>query len=188
MKMKHAAVCAVICNAAWAGAAHANEWVLGPAFKPGWKPEFTVAAIGGQMNPDSDLGDSDGYLGMEISLNCPWFQPPSGSIRQQFWLGRYESNGLELKGIEINPRYFVDMGSGFSFGVGPGFGYLQGDSQFANSVDMGTLQVGADLSYRAGAFYLGVGTRYAFTSNKYMGPGQEGADNWVVVGKVGVNF
>ena len=116
------------------------------------------------------------------------FSPPSGTIRQQFWLGRYEDNGVELQGLEINPRYFVDLGSGLSVGAGPGFGYLQGDSDFAESVDMFTLQAGADLHYRYGRLFLGIGARYLWSTDKTLGPGQEGADNAVVVGKIGINF
>jgi len=172
-----------------APSAQANEWVLGPAFKEGWKPQFTVAAMGGVLNPDEDkLSDGDAYYGVEISLNCPWFAPPTGSIRQQFWIGRYDENDVTFTSFEVNPRYFIDLSPNWSLGAGPGFGYLKADTPFRDGVDMFTLQLGADLSYRIGPLFLGVGARYQFTDDKEIAPGVDGADNWVAVGKIGVNF
>lgn len=166
----------------------ASEWVLGPAFKPGWQPNFTLAGMGGYLKPEENVGKGATYAGLELSLDCPWFQPPSGTIRQQFWYGRYDKDGTELQSFEINPRYFVDVAPNLSVGIGPGFGYVKADTPFARGVDMASLQFGGDIHYRAGILMIGMGARYQVTTNKTLGPDQEGADNWVVTAKVGINF
>ena len=172
----------------FAGTAHAAGWVVGPAFKDGWKANFTVAAIGGLLDPDTEMSDSAAYGGVEVSLDCPWFQPPTGTIRQQFWIGRYEDNGVTLTSFEVNPRYFIDLDGGWSVGFGPGFGYVEAETPYDDSVGMGSLQAGGDLHYRSGALFFGVGARYMFTENKNISANEKGADNWAAVAKVGFNF
>jgi hypothetical protein len=53
---------------------------------------------------------------------------------------------------------------------------------------MWTLQLGGDLEYRQGALFLGAGARYMWTQDKYVGLSKEGADNWLVQVKAGINF
>ncbi len=167
--------------------AHAEGWVIGPAFEEGWKPEFTVAAMGGVLTPNNGDLDTAAYKGIEVSLNCPWFQPPQGTIRQQFWIGRYKDSGVKLTSYEVNPRWFNELGNGWSLGVGPGFGYIEADAG-GDETGMWSLQLGGDLHYRSGPLFFGIGARYQFTDDKEIYPGEDGADNWVAVAKIGINF
>jgi len=163
-------------------------WTLGPAFEDGWDPEFTVAATANHMDTDITGVDSDTSAGLQISLNCPWFQPPSGLIRQQFNINKFDKDGIELTTFELNPRYYVNMSPALMVGFGPGFGYMWADADAGEDNNMWTLQLGGDVEYRQGALFLGAGARYQFTQDEELGIDNKGADNWLVQLKVGVNF
>ena len=171
---------------ALSGPAMAEGWVLGPAFKDGWKPEFTLAAVGGSM--DADHAGSDLYGGLEFSLNCPWFQPPKGVIRQQFNIGAYDDDGMEVTSFEINPNYFMALSPKWSLGVGPGIGYVRASYMDGSTEGLWSVQASANLNYRSGPLFMGVGARYQNTEDETLAPGIKGADNWLVSAKVGINF
>ena len=184
MKHKNTAL-ALVCALAFSGNALAEGWTFGPAFKDGWKPEFTVAGVLGALDPDH--AGSGLYKGVEVSLNCPWFQPPTGAIRQQFNIGRFNHDGLSLTSIEMNPNYFVSVGNGWSVGAGPGIGFVRAKLD-GREAAMSSVQVSANVAYRSGALFFGAGARYQDTRNKELVPGKSGADNWLLMAKVGFNF
>jgi hypothetical protein len=165
----------------------AQGWEMGPAFKDGWKPEFTVAAVVGSINID-DISGSETYTGLELSLNCPWFQPPSGTIRQQFNLGNYDKNGIEVSAIEMNPNYFVTISPGLTWGFGPGIGYSRVSYLNGPSEGLWSVQASTNLNYRNGALFMGAGARYQATQDDTIAPGVKGLDNWLFTAKVGLNF
>ena len=173
---------------AFPGIGFSGEWVMGPAFKEGWIGDYTAAVTAGYMALDNDSASDDSSLGLQFALNCPWFRPPEGMIRQQFNLNRFDHDGLELTSLEMNPRYFWDLPSNFTLGVGPGVGYVWTDPDEGKSPNLWSLQAGVDLDYRQGVFYFGVGTRYQWTENKRVGLNDNGVDNWLTSVKVGVNF
>lgn len=185
MKNKLSAL-ALFSMLAVSGGAMADGWVLGPAFKDGWKPEFTLAAVGGAMDVD-DPGN-DAYWGAEFSLNCPWFQPPKGTIRQQFNLGRYDNDGLEMTSFEMNPNYFMSLAPNWTLGIGPGVGYVWTDVKGGDNEGLWSIQGSVNLNYRSGHLFAGVGARYQDTQDKTLANGVEGADNWLVSAKLGYNF
>jgi hypothetical protein len=171
---------------ALAGSAMADGWTLGPAFKDGWKPEFTLAAVGGSLNADDT--DSGTYAGVEFSLNCPWFQPPKGVIRQQFNIGRYDNDGLEMTSFEMNPNYFMTLAPNWTLGVGPGIGYARASYNNGDTEGLWSIQASVNLNYRNGHLFAGLGARYQDTQDKDLAPGVEGADNWLLSAKLGYNF
>lgn len=178
----------ILALACGAGQAVAGEWRMMPFKDAEWSPDFTVALTYGVLDPDTNIADSDGALGLQVSLNCPWFSPPSGIIRQQFNLNRFDDHGLELTTFEINPRYYIGDGN-LRFGFGPGFGYMWADPPLGGNEGLWTLQLGADIEYRTGALFLGLGTRYQFTENERVGFSRDsGMDNWLTTAKVGMNF
>lgn len=184
-------VCLGLLATLTAASAYADEesgWVIGPAFEEGWEPEFTLALAANYIDPDIPGLDGDSSLGLQVSLNCPWFQPPSGVIRQQFNLNQFDKGGIELTTFEINPRYYVEVTPSFRAGLGPGFGYMWTDANVGESEGMWTLQLGGDLEYRQGALFLGAGARYMWTQDKKIGLNNDGADNWLVQVKAGINF
>lgn len=172
--------------AALSGSALAEGWVMGPAFKDGWDPEFTLAAVGGSM--DVDNADSATYKGLEFSLNCPWFQPPTGAIRQQFNIGTYDDNGFEITSFEMNPNYFMTLSPNLSLGIGPGVGYARTSYLNGPTEGLWSVQASANLNYRSGPLFLGAGARYQDTRDKTLAPGIRGADNWLINAKIGINF
>jgi len=185
MKARLAAI-TLFSAAAVSGAALAEAWVLGPAFKDGWKPEFTLAAVGGVM--DADHAGSDLYAGVEFSLNCPWFQPPKGVIRQQFNIGTYDDNGLEITSYEMNPNYFMTLSPNLTLGIGPGIGYARASYKDGPTEGLWSVQASANLNYRSGPLFLGAGARYQDTQDDTLAPGVKGADNWLINAKAGINF
>jgi hypothetical protein len=185
MKTKLSAL-AFFSAAVLSGSALAEGWVVGPVFKDGWKPEFTLAAVGGSM--DVDHAGSDLYTGVEFSLNCPWFQPPKGVIRQQFNIGTYDDSGMEVTSFEMNPNYFMTIAPGLTFGIGPGVGYARASYLNGPTEGLWSVQASANLNYRSGALFMGAGARYQDTRDKTLAPGVKGADNWLISAKVGFNF
>lgn len=185
MKTKLAAI-TLLSSLVFPVTATAEGWVLGPVFKDGWDPEFTLAAVGGSLDAD----DTDGglYKGVEFSLNCPWFQPPKGAIRQQFNIGRYDNDGLEMTSFEMNPNYFMSLAPNWTLGVGPGVGYARASFNNGGTEGLWSIQASANLNYRNGPLFAGVGARYQNTQDKNLAAGVDGADNWLISAKLGVNF
>ncbi|RMD69952.1 MAG: hypothetical protein D6819_05535 [Gammaproteobacteria bacterium] len=168
--------------------AEGRGWVFFPAFKEGWNPHFTFAATAGYMDPDSSLGDADTTWGLQLSLDCPWFMPPKGAIRQVFNYNAYEDGKLTLQTIEMNPRYFMTITPGLILGIGPGIGYVIADADVGRDANMWALQVGADLEYRYEHLFLGLSARYQHTQQERVGIDDEGADNWLTLLKAGITF
>jgi hypothetical protein len=185
MKIKRSAI-ALLSTIALSGSALAEGWVVGPAFKDGWDPEFTLAAVGGSMDPDHV--SSDLYKGVEFSLNCPWFQPPTGTIRQQFNIGTFDDNGLEITSFEMNPNYFMTLTPNLTLGVGPGIGYVRASINNGPTEGLWSIQASANLNYRSGPLFMGAGVRYQNTEDDALAAGVNGADNWLVNAKIGFNF
>lgn len=190
MKTRALATAGAVLILSQAGAGFAGEsgWVLGPAFKPGWDPAFTLAATAGYLDPDVHGASGDAAYGLQFSLNCPWFQPPAGVIRQQFNFNYFDEGDLEMKTLEMNPRYFMALSHGLTIGVGPSIGYVWADADAGKSPGMWAGGLGADLDYRVGSLFFGIGTRYQWTQNKTVGFDKGGADNLLITVKVGVNF
>lgn len=88
----------------------------------------------------------------------------------------------------MNPRYFMDLGTNFQLGVGPGFGDVWTDVDGRKSSDVWSLQAGIDLDYRQDLFCFGIGTRYQWTENQRFGPRADGIDNLLTSVKVGFYF
>jgi len=184
MKRKFSAL-ALLSTLAISGSALADGWTMFPVMNDGWKPEFTLAAVVGSMDV-KNIGTSE-YQGAELSLNCPWFQPPTGAIRQQFNIGTYEKGNASLTSFEMNPHYYISVAPGLTIGAGPGIGYVHGyigDKE----ADMSSFQVAADVNYRKGHFFAAASARYQDTLNKEIAPGVNGMDNWLISAKVGLNF
>jgi len=170
------------------GSMAAEGWKFLPFNDAEWSPEFTLAFSYGRMNLDTDLGSSDPALGLQFSLNCPWFTPPQGMIRQQFNYNRFDEGQLEIATLEMNPRYYLGDGN-FTFGVGPGIGYVWVDQDGVDSEGLWAFQLGADIEYRKNHLFLGVGSRYQITQNDKIGTSNDnGMDNWLTTVKAGVNF
>jgi outer membrane scaffolding protein for murein synthesis (MipA/OmpV family) len=55
----------------------------------------------------------------------PGFTPPTGAIRQQFDIGTFDNNGLEIISFEMSPNYFMTRAPNLTLGVGPGVGYAK---------------------------------------------------------------
>ena len=165
-----------------------GEWVMGPAFKPEWKPHFTIAATAGYLDPDINGVSGSSSPGIQLSLNCPWFSPPTGAIRQQFNYNTFNNDGQKLKSLEMNPRYFIPASPSILVGFGPGLGYLWTESDLGKDKNVWALQLGADIEYRYKRLYLGLGTRYQWTQDKEIGVANKGANNLLTTAKLGFNF
>ena len=165
-----------------------GEWTLGPAFKPEWKPHFTIAATAGYLAPDIDGVSGSSSPGIQLSLNCPWFTPPSGAIRQQFNYNTFDNDGQQLKSLEMNPRYFMSASPSILIGFGPGLGYVWTESDLGKDKNVWALQLGADIEYRHKRLFLAFGSRYQWTQDKELGLANSGANNLLTQGKIGINF
>lgn len=101
------------------------------------------------------------------------------------WHRRFPSLASSLR--RLSPRYTVDIGSGWSVGVGPGLGYVRSEID-GRKTGMAAVQFVAGLNYRHGMFYAGADARYQDARDKTVGSAELQLDNWLLVIKAGVNF
>jgi hypothetical protein len=165
--------------------AFAGDWKLLPVRDADFKPEITVSAVAGSLDPQHSGAGT--YSGIEVALNCLLLQPPSGVMRTHISLGQFDHDGLKLTDFEINPRWTVKLNKDLSFGVGPGVGLVHAEIA-GHSTTLYALQLGADLDYRMGPVNLGLGARWQATENKDILPGRSGADNALIQARIGFNF
>lgn len=170
---------------ALSSAALAGEWKTLPVMDADYKADLTVSAVGGQMKPNG--ATAGGYAGIEAAFNCLGLQPPAGVIRSKISYGEFNHAGLKLTSFEVNPRWTTKLSDNLSFGIGPGIGYVSGQTAGVRA-NMFAWQVGADVDYRLGALNLGLGVRWQGTQNKQVIAGRNGADNTLIQAKVGFNF
>ena len=169
-------------------AACADGWKILPFQDADWKPNFTLAAVVGSMDV-KDLGAAT-YQGLEFSLDCPWFQPPKGTLCQQFNYGTYSKDNVSLTSWEMNPQYYMTVAEGWTVGFGPGVGYIQG-TVGAYEAKLPSIQFSADVNYRKGHYFAGFGARVQNARNDLITSGSTtlpGLDNSVMSVKVGYNF
>lgn len=167
--------------------AMAEGWKSMPYKDADWSPEFTLALTTGTMDTEITGLDSNSATGLQLSLNCPWFSPPNGNIRQQFNYNQFDHDDVKITTFELNPHWYFGEGN-LTYGPSVGFGYVWVDPDGLSKTGMWSAQVGADVEYRSGAFFLGAGIRYQATQNKEIAPGENGASNTLAQIKVGVNF
>lgn len=178
----------VLAASTLASQALAGEWEMLPFKNAGWSPDFTLALTTGPMDPDVDGVDSDTASGVQLSLNCPWFSPPEGTIRQQFNYNTFDDGNVEIKSFELNPHWYVGD-EALQYGFGPGLGYVWATPKGLDEQGMWSVQLSADIEYRSGAFFVGAGTRYQVTQSKDFGAGtKDDANNLLTQIKVGMNF
>jgi hypothetical protein len=163
-----------------AGPLLADGWTMLPFKEPGWSPQFTLSINYGPMDPDIRGVGTDNAIGAQLSLDCPWFSPPTGTIRQQFNFNSFDNDGLKIQTLEMNPHWYVGEGN-LRFGVGPGVGYVRGKPEVGDDDSVWGFQLNADIEYRHGALFAGVGTRYQYTEGGK-------ADNLLTQVKLGINF
>jgi len=188
------AVIFAISGTLFSGTALAEDekgWTVLPYQNSDFDPHFTVALATGIMDPyvsgDFDAGAINGLV---LSLNCPWFQPPTGTIRQVFNYNIYDEDNLEIKTFEMNPRYFIPVSPSFQVGFGPGVGYVTIAPKNSAEAHVLSFQVGADLDYRNKNLFAGISARYMMTQEaKFGGRTHESdVDNLAIQLRVGYNF
>ena len=105
------------------GALAGGSWKVLPAMDAGYKPDVTLSAIVGSMDPKN--AGSNAFTGAEVAFNCLMLQPPSGVIRSKVSVGQYDHGGLKLTSFEVNPRWTFNIDKDLSVGFGPGIGYVE---------------------------------------------------------------
>ncbi|MDH5784719.1 MAG: acyloxyacyl hydrolase [Chromatiales bacterium] len=172
------------------GSALAGEYIkMWPYKDPNWDPEFNLSVTAGQFDPSPNGMQNETSLGLQLSLNCPWFGPPVGALRQQFNLNKVDGDGYDLTTFEINPRWYAVDGN-LRYGAGPGFGYMwiKPESSLLGDESSFTLQVSAAIEYRIDNISLSAGTRYQHTSNQDMWGSGDGMNNIITDIKIGFDF
>ena len=96
--------------------------------------------------------------------------------------------GMEITSFEMNPNYFMTLSPKWTLGVGPGIGYVRASYMDGSTEGLWSIQASANLNYRSGPLFMGAGVRYQNTEDETLAPGIEGADNWLLSAKVGINF
>lgn len=172
----------------WGSAQAAEGWRFLPVMQPGFQAKPTIAGTYGVLDPDVDGAGSGSAMGVELSFDCILLQTPGNRLRQQLSYTRYDEDGVEIRSLELNPHYVFDLGGGLQLGFGPGLGYVQADADTGEDADMLALQAGGSVHYRRGMLFLGLDARYQVTQAEDVGAGDDGADNFRALAKVGVNF
>lgn len=186
------AVIFAISGALFSGTVLAEDkegWVVLPYQNDDFDPHFTVALATGIMDPNVTGASSGAINGLVLSLNCPWFQPPTGTIRQVFNYNIYDEDNLEIKTFEMNPRYFIPISPSVQVGFGPGVGYVTIAPKDNAEAHVLSFQVGADLDYRNKNLFAGLSARYMMTQEaKFGGMSENDVDNLAIQLRVGYNF
>ena len=187
------AVLFAISGTLFSGTALAEDekgWTILPYQNSDFDPHFTVGIATGTMKPSESDTSSGGFNGLVLSLNCPWFQPPTGTIRQVFNYNVYDEDNVKIKTFEMNPRYFIPVSPSVQIGFGPGVGYVTVAPDNSAESHVLSFQVGADLDYRNKNLFAGVSARYMMTQeDKFGGSTNESdVDNLAIQLRVGYNF
>jgi hypothetical protein len=151
-----------------------------------YSPNFAVAALGGYEKANSVKGS--GAYGVELSLKCFLLQLPSHTIRQQISLVHTNADGLSTTSFELNPHVLFGIAHNLTLGVGPSFGAIYAS---ANSQDHFVYGIGggASLTYNiTPQYFVGLQSRYQWTSTAHLGGRNFDLDNLRTLAKVGVYF
>jgi hypothetical protein len=159
----------------------------GPIKDANWDPELHFSVAAGQFNPDISGADSESMFGLQLALNCPWFGPPVGKLRQHFNYNVVDGEGYSLHTFEINPRWYAVEGN-LHYGAGPGFGYMWLDPDAGEYAETATLQFSAAVEYHFESFFVAAGTRYQHTLDQDINNSGEGMDNLYTDVKMGFGF
>jgi hypothetical protein len=163
-----------------------GSWKSMPVLDSSYKPDFTLSALVGSMDPKHAGADS--FVGGELAFNCLLLQPPTGTIRTKVSVGSFSNDGLKLTSYELNPRWMFSVDKNLSVGFGPGIGYVDAKKN-GNSKGMWAGQLGADLDYRIGGHIdVGLAARWQATQSSTITPGVKGADNSLIQAKIGYAF
>ena len=170
-----------------------SGFVFFPMTDSSFKPHFTVALMGSSISPtssDATQTSSSSASGVEISLDCPWFQLGKNPLRQQISIQTYANELENLTSVEFNPHYYlVNIDKKYLVGFGPGFGWLQ--SSATNSITnettsntFFTVQYGLSVDINLGNIHLGLESRELISQVK-AGKYLENSRNAL---KLGFNF
>ncbi len=169
-----------------AGSASAEMIKMWPYKDANWDPEFHLSVAGGQFEPRANIVDTESVIGLQLALNCPWFGPPAGKLRQHFNFNQVDGDGYSLHTFEINPRWYAVEGK-LHYGAGPGFGYMWLDPDAGDNAASFTLQASVAVEYHFNGFFVGAGSRYQYSLDREMFATQSG-DNFITDIKVGYGF
>ena len=166
-------------------ATFAEDWKFLPVRDASYKPDVTLSIVAGQLN--GTPRGSGNYTGVDVTFNCLLLQPPSGVIRTNFSVGKFDHNGLKLTTFEHLALWTMDIDKNLTFGIGPGVADVKAEIA-GKTTNMAAFQIGTELNYRMGSLNLGLGARWQDTRKKDIAPGVQGANNTLVQAKVGYNF
>lgn len=166
--------------------ASADSFKMWPYKDANWDPEFNLSVTAGQFDPRANNADTESVLGIQLGLNCPWFGPPVGDLRQQFNLNKVNGDGYDLTTFEINPRWYAVDGN-LKYGAGPGFGYMWLKPDVGDDAASFTLQASVAVEYRINKISIGAGSRFQRSLDREMFGTQSG-DNFITDIKLGFDF
>jgi len=180
-------VLAALAGTLVAGSASAEAFKMWPYKDANWDPEFNLSITAGQFDPANSGVDNESVTGIQISLNCPWFGPPNGAIRQQMNYNMIQGDGYDVSTFEMNPRWYAVDGD-LRYGAGPGLGYMWVKPDGGSDDSSVTLQFSAAVEYTIDNIIIGVGTRYQQTLNDDISGSGEGLNNMLTDLKIGFAF
>ena len=171
----------------FATSASAELIKMWPYKDPNWDPDFNLFVTAGQFDPTIDGAKTETVTGLQLSLNCPWFGPPVGAIRQNMNFNMVSGDTYDLKTFEINPRWYAVDGD-LRYGAGPGFGYMWLTPDVGSDASSVTLQLSASVEYTIDSIIVGAGTRYQHTLDQDINGSGEGMNNMLTDIKIGFKF
>ncbi|MDX2469551.1 MAG: hypothetical protein QNL04_03125 [SAR324 cluster bacterium] len=128
-----------------------------PVIESSYSPNFAPSLVGGSITPTE--GDSYSLVGVEISLDCPLFQPSGGNVRQQFSYAVFSKDDVSGTLIEINPHWMNNLSENVTIGFGPGLGLATVEATDGESTSYFEVGAGVSLSVKAGSILFGADWR-----------------------------
>lgn len=164
---------------------HAATWEVLPATNGDYKADIAVAVIAGT----SDFDDADfSPKGLEVSLICPVLKPPKNTIRQQISYTESDKNGVDLKSVEVNPHYMVNVSEKLSVGAGPSLGVTKIET-LGQDESVFTYGIGASARLNVtNNVFIGAETRYAWSEDADLLGETDDIDNLRTTLKIGFQF
>jgi len=126
--------------------------VILPVLESSYTPNPVVSLMGGSYAND---GSSASAVGVELSLDCPLYQPARGNVRQQISYMNVALTGADVTLIELNPHWMSTMGQFLSVGFGPGLGIAQTSVTGGASSSKFSVGFGVSASYKMDSLQLG---------------------------------
>lgn len=142
-----------------------DGWLFMPASSGPYKADFSLALMAGEGRNERDDESVEVSTGVEFGFNSPWLQPRNENrLRTFFSHTTLNGDSFKTNSLELNWHLMTPVAPNLTLGLGPGIGWLEADARGIPEGENLSIQVGGNLTYRNGPWYLGLELRRQWSS------------------------